>query len=214
MEKVKLIVKTETASLWWGIYGFCEKTGWEDVNIFNDRDEKVGAFCLNGKRYLRNTVENLRSDPADANFALAVDNYLADDKIHYWYYYNDAFDEDFFEVAYDAPRNEKGEKPRYLDIWHPHESIDLSTIEHAVKDFAGRFLKLSNIDIQIEEGEGFEESLKSYQEHIKHFGPDGQINVAFTDELVKHLSALWNKSADETLDKLRKSVDTNRGRNQ
>jgi hypothetical protein len=207
MDRVRLIVRTESANLWWGIYGFCEKTGWEDLNIFNDRDEKVGAFCLNAKRYLRKGVEDLRTEPSEDSFVRAIDKYLADNKIHYWYYYNDdSFDENFFEVPYEAPRNQKGEKPRYLDIWHPNESIDISTIQSAVKDFAGTFLKLDNVNIQIEEGEGLEGSLKSYKEHLKHFGPDGQIEVAFTDDVIKQLSVLWDKSADETLEKLQRSV--------
>jgi hypothetical protein len=206
MDRLRLIVKSESANVWWGIYGFCEKTGWEDLNIFNDKDEKIGAFCLNAKRYLRQGVEDLRDDPNEHNFVHAIDKYLEDNRIHYWYYYNDSFDENFFEVAYEAPRNQKGEKPRYLDIWHPDESIDISTIQSATNDFASTFLKLDNVDIQIEEGEGLEESLKSYKEHLKHFGPNGQIEVAFKDDLVNQLSVLWDKSTEETLDKLRRAV--------
>lgn len=114
MNKMKLIVKTGSANLWWGIYGFCEKTGWEDLDIFNDKEEKIGAFCLNTKRYLRSGVEDLRTDPGELEFVQAIDKYLEDNRIHYWYYYNDSSCENFYEVLYSAPLNEKGENP---DIW-------------------------------------------------------------------------------------------------
>jgi hypothetical protein len=73
MNKVKLIVKTESANLWWGIYGFCEKIGWEDLKIFNDKGEKIGAFCLNAKQYLREGLDDLRSNPDENNFIQAID---------------------------------------------------------------------------------------------------------------------------------------------
>lgn len=46
MDRVRLIVRTESLNVWWGIHGFCEKTGWEDINIFNDKGEKIGVLKL------------------------------------------------------------------------------------------------------------------------------------------------------------------------
>jgi hypothetical protein len=174
MNKVKLIVKTESANLWWGIHGFCEKAGWEDLSIFHD-DKKIGAFCLNTKQYLRSGVEDLRDDPGNKKFVEAADNYLADQQIHYWFYYYDEHDDNFYEVPYDAPRNDKNEKPRYLDLWHPDESIDISTIQSAVKHFAQKFLKIDEADIEIEPGEDFNQSLQSYREHVSRSELKGKV---------------------------------------
>jgi hypothetical protein len=206
MNKLKLIVRPESANLWWGIYGFCEKTGWEDLNIFNSREEKIGQFCLNTKSYLREGVEDLRNNLSEAKFVQTVDNYLADNKIHYWFYYNEPFDENFYEVPYQAPTNERGEKPRFMDIWHSDESIDISTIHSAVTDFATTFLKLNNIEIEIIEGGSLDESFESFKEHQKYFGSDENIDIAFSDKLIEELSVLWKKSPKEVLDKLNKTI--------
>jgi hypothetical protein len=206
VEKLKLVVKTESKNVWWGIYGFCEKTGWEDLNIFNDRGEKIAAFCLNGKRYLRNGVADLRNNPGEENFVQAIDNYIADDKIHYWFYYNDEYCEEFYEVGYDAPRNDLNEKPRYMDLWHPDETIDISTIRSAVKNFAKVFLNAEVTDIEIEPGDTFADALHAYKEYMKDFGPDAEIHIAFSDDLVEKLSAIWGTSTEATEEKLRKAI--------
>lgn len=205
MDRVKLVVKTESANLWWGIYGFCEKTGWEDITIFTDNNEKVGQFCLNSKSYLRKGVEDLRDDTTQDKFVHAIEEYLIDSKIHYWFYYNKPSD-DFYEVSYKAPVNDKGEKPRYMEIWHPDEGIDISTIYSAVANFSITFLELDNADIQIMEGESLEESFKSYKENLKYFGFDGHVDITFSNDLVKDLAALWKKSPEEVLDRLNKAV--------
>lgn len=75
-----------------------------------------------------------------------------------------------------------------------------------MKNFANTFLGLINVDIQIDVGETFEESLMSYKEHLKNFGPGGQVEINFTDDLVKELSVLWDKSKEETLDRLQGAV--------
>jgi hypothetical protein len=107
----------------------------------------------------------------------------------------------FSEVPHDAPRNQKGDKPFYIEIWHPDEGIDISTIQSAVNDFAKTFLKLDNVDIQINEVE-FDVSLNSYMKQ----GHDDQFEVVFTDDLVKKLSVLWNKSTEDTLNRLNRSL--------
>jgi hypothetical protein len=205
METTKLIVKTESANLWWGIYGICDNIGWEDLRIYNDKGKKIASLCLNTKIYLGNGMEDLKNDPNEAEFVQAIEDYLKDDKIHYWFYYNNEFDEDNYQVSYDAPRNEKGEKPRFMDIWHHHESIDLSTIKSAVENFAHQFLKLDNVEIEIEE-EPFENSLKDYKKHMEHFGDGEEIQISFSDEVVNNLSVLWNKSKEETLATLNRSL--------
>jgi hypothetical protein len=200
---VKLTIKPESLNLWWGIYGFCEKTGWEDLNIFNDKDEKIAAFCLNTKKYLSHALVDLRNEPEEKEFVQAVNNYLTDNKILYWFYYNQPGD-NFFEVPYDAPRNDKSEKPRCLDLWHPDETIDRSTIHSAVENFAETFLKLAKVDIEIEEVTEPEELLESYEKHVKLFGSEDPAQIVFSDDLIKKLSITWKLSGEQTLDRLKR----------
>lgn len=98
----KIIVRPESSNLWWRVYGFCEKTGWEDLNLFYENGERIGCLCLNSKNYLGSGIDNLKSNPDEKDFVEAVEKYLADNKTHYWYYYDDIEEDDFYEVPYSA----------------------------------------------------------------------------------------------------------------
>jgi len=177
MRKTKIIVKPQSANLWWGIYGFCKKIGWEDLNLFYENQERIGGVCLNGKGYLRAGLDDLKNDPNGKDIYNAIEKYLDDSKCYYWYYYDDKNDEDFYEVPYSAPKNEKGVKPRYMDIWHPDEGIGISTIETGVKAFAKEYLGIKNSIIEIQNGGSFEESLKSFNENEKLFRGGSKIEA-------------------------------------
>lgn len=207
MEKVKIIVQPESANLWWGIYGFCEKIGWEDLNIFYENGERIGSVCLNTKGYLKACLEDLKDDPDDAEFAEAIEAYLADTKCHYWYFYDNKDDEDFYEVPYLAPRNDQGVKPRFMDIWHPDEGIGISTIETAIKTWATKHLEIEACEIEIQNIESFEDSLDSFKENLELFGDGSKVEIVFADELVDELSELWKKPKQEVLKKLQNSVN-------
>ena len=192
MNKQKIIVKPESANLWWGIYGFCEKVGWEDLNLFYENEERIGGVCLNTKAYLRNAIPDLKKDPEEVFFLNAIENYLLDDKCHYWYYYDiDREDEAFYEVPYKAPKNEKGIKPRFMDIWHPDEGISLSTIESAVNDFIQKHLDIDEYEIEIQNIVSLEESFESFKENEDLFGGETPVGITFTDELIEELSNEW-----------------------
>ena len=206
MNKNKIIVRPESANLWWGIYGFCGKTGWEDLNLFYDNNERIGGVCLNGKAYLRAELDELKNNPEEKEFVEAIENYLVDNECHYWYYYDNKDDEDFYEVPYVAPRNSKGVKPRFMDIWHPDEGIGLSTIDSAVKTWAKQHLQIEDCEIKIENEEPLEESLKSFKENEELFGGNSRVKVKFTDGLIDELSQYWKKPKDEVLKKLESSI--------
>lgn len=202
MKDRKIIVKTESSNLWWGIYGFCDKTGWEDLNLFNDNDELIVRVCLIAKTYLQTEFENLKNSTEEKEYVEAISNYLKDDKCHYWYYY-DTHHEGVAEVACNAPINAKGIKPRFIDIMHPDRGIGLSTIETGVKAFAKKHLGIENCKVEVLCGETFEASLKSFKENEKLLG--GKLNVIekFTDELIDDLSQYWQISREGVLKKLR-----------
>ena len=206
MEKVKIIVRPESANLWWGIYGFCEKIGWEDLNLYYENEERIGFVCLNTKAYLRAGLDDLRKYPVERDFVNAIEKYLADNKCYYWYFYGDKDDEYFYEVPYSAPKNDKGVKPRSMEIWHPDEGIGISTIESGIKSWAKEHLDIQNCEIKIENDESFEDSLKSFEEKEKLFGGESRIEVRFTDELVDELSRHWKKPKAEVLKKLKNSI--------
>lgn len=200
MDSKIIVVKTTSCNLGWGIYGFCEKTDWEDIELFYENGDRIGAICLQTKRHLRTALDELKRDPDEVEFIIAIEKYLVDSKCHYWYYYDeDRNDKDFYEVPYDAPVNTHGIKPRFMDIWHPDEGIDLDTIETGVKAFANKFLGINDVLVQIEDIESFEESLQSFNENQKLFYGEKPIEVVFSNELVKELSVSWKKNEKEVL---------------
>jgi len=206
MQNKKIIVKTQSSNLWWGIYGFCEKAGWEDLSLNFENEETIVRVCLNSKSYLRAGIEDLRNDNEDRDFVEAIENFLEDNKCHYWYYYNDREDKDFYEVPYDAPLNSIGVKPCFMDIWHPDEGIGISTIRSAVKSFAKQYLKLDNCEIEIDGIVPIDESLKSFKENEELFGGNSKVEIKFTDELIEDLSQYFKKTKEEILIRLNNSI--------
>lgn len=202
MKDKKIIVKTESSNLWWGIYGFCDKTGWEDLNLFDENDRFIGGVCLHAKEYLQTELENLIHITDEKEYVEAIGNYLEDDKCHYWYYY-DNDNEEVHEVPYKAPLNANGEKPKFIDILHPDKSIGLSTIKTGIKAFAKKHLGIENCEVEIECGETFGASLKSFKENEKLLGRKFSAIEKFTDELIDDLSQYWQISREEVLRKLR-----------
>jgi hypothetical protein len=206
MDKQKIIVRPESSNLWWGIYGFCEEVGWEDLNLFYENNERIGGVCLNTKAYLRDALQYLREDPEEKEFIEAIESYLMDSQCHYWYYYDDKNDADFYEVTYNAPQNKQGIKPRFTDIWHPDEGIRLSTIKSAVSTFALDHLEIANCQVEIQNGESLEEALNSFDEHKKLFGGETPIKISFSDDLIKELAEHWQLSEELVLKKLTNST--------
>lgn len=206
VDKRKIIVRSTSSNLWWGIYGFCEKAGWEDLKLYYENDERICVVSLNTKAYLRAALEDLRKDPDLKDFTIAVEKYLADDKCHYWYYYDDRDDEDFYEVPFVTPKNEKGIKPRFFEIWHPDESIGLSTIRSAITAFASVHLGINDCVIEFRNIEAFDESLRSYNENEKLFESKSGVKISFDDDMINELSELWQKPREEVLKKLKQSI--------
>ncbi len=197
----KLYVKTESYNLWWGIYGICNKTGWEDLDVYDENDNKLVSFCLNTKDYLREAVEELKDDPEEAEFLEALERYLTDNEIYYWYYYKTQNSENFYEVEYSAPINEDGIKPSFTDLWHPDEGIGLSTIKTAVQAFIKKHFSF-DCEVDIICNISLEEAWKAYNEHFKN----RPLEVSFADELVSELSEYWKKPKEDVLQILKSSA--------
>jgi hypothetical protein len=206
MNQQKIIVKTESSNLWWGIYGLTEKIGWEDIELFYESGERVGYVCLNAKSYLRSSLVSLENKPDEKDFYEALQSYLTDHKCHYWFYYNKKEDEHFFEVPYEAPRNKEGIKPCFIDIWHSDESIGIQTIESAVAEFADKFLKIKDCLVEVKCDVTLEEALVSFKENEERFGGKSTHEIIFSEELVTELSGLWKMNNNDVLKKLKESI--------
>ncbi len=48
----------------------------------------------------------------------------------------------FFEVPFDAKRNDQGVKPSSIEIWHPNAGIDKVAIHEALMSFSSQFLNI------------------------------------------------------------------------
>lgn len=200
----KIIVETESLNLWWGIYGLDEKTGWEDLTLFDEYAEKILRLCLCTKSYLRSVLEDLIDDDSEREFIDVVKKHLSGNVCNYWFCYDEIGDEDFFEVSFDAPKNEKGIKPSYIEIFHPDEGIDIDTIKSAIRIFAKDFLKIEDCTVDVEDF-SLEESIESFKTHQKRFN-NGNMNVLFSDELISELSERWKMKKEQVLDKLNVSI--------
>lgn len=167
----EIIVKTESYNLWWGIYGLCEKTGWEDIVLFDDKGFRIGGLCLHTKNYLREALKDFDTIYDNNKLKKDIKNHLAGNTLSYRYFYFDSVeDEDFFEVPYDAPRNDNGIKPNYIEIWHTDEGIDLNTIEDTVKKFAEKFLNTHECKITIECNVTLEKAIETFKNEQEIWG--------------------------------------------
>jgi len=191
----KIIVQTESYNLWWGVHGLCSKVGWEDLRLFNEDNERLAIFCLNTKRYLRNELLEIKKeqDSEAETLIMAVEKYLVDNQCHYWYNYNEKYEEDgdYFEVPDAAPPNDQGVKPIFVDMWHPDEGIDLETIRSAVKQFAKDLLKIEVEEVEIEHSIPFEEALEVFQEHKD----DLDSKIIFYDDAIAELDLIMKRLA-------------------
>ena len=209
MENTTITARPTSSNFAWGIYGFCEKVLWEDIEIYNQKGERLAFPCLNSKVYLREALPDLRKEPEEQIFVKAIEKYLADNSCHYWYYYDrDGRDsKDFYEVSYWGPKNEAGIKPRSIEIWHPDERLGIESVKSGVKDFLARHLGIKNCEIVVDYncGVSFEESLQEFKEHAALFLGEKSPKVEFSEDLVKELSHKWDQSPEKVLERLRKA---------
>jgi hypothetical protein len=196
----KIVVRTTSADLWWGIYQITSNTGWEDLYLLDENGKNLAWFCLETKSHLWASLQAEKDDLDSLDFTNAVKSYLKCNKIHYWFTYDDKNSDNFHEVDFDAPKNCDGIKPNYIEIWHPDDSISLKTIIEAVENFAQVFLKLINCEVEIEDIPTLEASIESFTTR----GIPGKIK--FSDELIEQLSQVWNLPREGVLARLEKNL--------
>lgn len=143
-----VFAQTESLSFWWSVYGWSPSL-WEDIYIsYKDENgvSQYSATTIDVKGYVKYCVgdsSEYAKDQLDGfceEFNKSIDELLNAEEMFYGYYYDSPTDKDFYEVGFDAPRNENGVKPRYIVIYHPAEKIDIKVVKEAVSKYCRDFL--------------------------------------------------------------------------
>lgn len=195
-------------NFWWGLYGFCPPTDWEDLIFFEKHDAefvRIGAVCVCSRTYLEQGLETLQEDPSEQDFVEEVKRFLQEQSLAYHYYYDEPDDPDFYEVAFEAKRNAKGIKPGSIEMWYPGAGIEMRAVETCTRAFCSTFLNRAVNAVILKDIPPFDEVAKTYQEYRATFH-NGVVQVAFTEELVESLARQWNLSPEEVLRRLRRSI--------
>ena len=196
---MKLIVKTTSCDIWWGIYGLTGKSGWEDLHISYENGEKLCTICLNAKVYLRAGLKELNDSPEQADFIDAVKTYLADNKIHYWHYPGEQVD----EATSPATESENGFKISFMDIWHPDEVIGISTIKTAIQAFAMKFLAIENCEVTFDHVMPLEEAVSTLEETYRLAGYAIPKRRKLSKKSLGEIAEMWQMPEKEVLMKLK-----------
>ena len=149
----KVYVSVRHHNFWWGVYGFCEETDWEDALIYSEPDftgTPVARFCLCARTHLEDVNRLELKYPENEFLIKTIKQFLLGNKAQYHYWYDDPEDDDFWEVPYEAPRNRYNSKPSYIEYWHPSEGLNLQILEESVILFCKKFLHKENIVVDIE----------------------------------------------------------------
>jgi hypothetical protein len=192
-----------------GIYGLSPLTGWEDILLFDHAEasgEELGYTCICTKAYLGNGMEDLEDDPDEAEFVEQIKEYLNDNTIHYHYCFDNPSSNDFFELPYNnLPLNELGVKPRYVEMWHPNEGIDLQVIDECVREFCLRFLDTKVIHVHHIDPVSIDKAVQTYDEHRRRFS--GKVEFEFTDDLIQDMMRQLGKTEEEVKRILKASIN-------
>ncbi|GGA18265.1 hypothetical protein GCM10008018_72780 [Paenibacillus marchantiophytorum] len=193
---------------WWGIYGFSGLEGWEDIIIYEKKDQeytRLGSTCICSKNYLRDGLESLENDAEEKDFVEHIKEHLVGNEIQYYYYYDGPNDEDFYELPYEnLPKNEYNIKPRSFEIWHPDKGINQKTINECVQEICLRFFNIKAISIEYYETVTTEEACLSYLEERTRWANAKEF--VFADNLIEDLMNKMSKSKDEVLKILNNSI--------
>lgn len=202
-----IYVEVRHFDFWWGVYGLAEKTGWEDVIMYVKKGKgfsKIEYMCLCTKSYLRNGLKSLENDSDEKEFAERIRKFIDNDEIMYHYYYDSVQDEDFYEVPFEAERNQHNIKPRSIEMWYPSQRIDYNVLEQSVKAFLKKFLDMDVLKIEYKDIVSEKDALESYIETIEQWA--NCKGITFSDELVQQLEDEWGKPQDKVLEILKSSI--------
>lgn len=169
MERKNIYIDVSHSNYWWGVYSLEKLTDWEDVIIYEKRGrgfKKLAWTCVCSKTYLISGLNELRQDPEEAGFVSKVDKFLENNKIFYNCYYDKREFENFYEVPFEAEKNELGIKPRSIETWYPSEGIDKDVLDNVVRDFCKEFLNIEVDSVFYKDEVSMEEARETYLEEM------------------------------------------------
>jgi hypothetical protein len=194
-------------NFWWGVYGFSNKTDWEDVIMYemvNTEFEKVAWTCICSRKYFESGLEDLENDPDERDLVHKIKEFLSNSDIIFHYYYSNSAEEDFYEVPYEAPRNAYDVKPSSIETWYPSDDIGIEEIERCTTEFCKKYLDIDIVEVKFKETVSRKDALESYVEDMKFFNKHS--GVTFSEELIQQLEIEWNVSKDKVLEILNRSL--------
>jgi hypothetical protein len=189
-EPSDVLVQIRHMNYWWGIYGLCDPTSWEDV-LLHVREpgqsdaRRIGAFCACGRSFFKG-LDELRGDPAEADWVARADRYLAGDRI-------------VPDMARPQLRDPDAGPP-FLDLWHPSPGIDEQAMHDCVRYYALHYLGLEIGKIEYLEVETFDEALESFRELPEVF------DIEIPEQILNTLAARLDTPRGIVLDRIRDSV--------
>lgn len=196
-----IYVSIDSLNYWWGIYELTEKTDWEDINIYvkqNNKFKKVGRICICSKLYFQQALEALKKDIDQKDFVEKICCFLKNNSIMYHYYYDNINDYDFYEVPFEAKRNETNVKPRSIEIWHPSKNIDKSVLDDCIKTFLKKFMHINVDTVEYKDETSYESAIKEYITHLESMEQcDG---ISFSEDLIKDLEKEWKVPKEKILE--------------
>ena len=204
----EMYIDVRHLDFWWGIYGFTRATSWEDLIFYEKKADdfvRIGAVCVCSRSYLASGLADLEDDPREEDFVKEIKQFLQNGVIAYQYWYDEPDAEDFYEVSFEAERNEKGVKPKYIEMWYPGDGIDMHAVEVCTIAFCAKFLNMQVSTVHLKDAPPFEQTAAEYRKHMAIFS-DGPVPIAFTDELVEALGKQWKMSKEDVRKILLRSI--------
>lgn len=207
MPKNIIYVDVSSLNYWWGIYGLTKKTGWEDIIMYikiGNKYKEIGWTCVCTRSYLQYGLDDLEKDDDEMDFVEEIKGFLANDDIKYHYYYDNIKDRDFYEVPFEAEKNEEKVKPRSIEMWYPSDGIDKEVLDDCVKAFIKKFLGINVEEIKYRDIVSPEKAIEEYVEEMKNWQQCKKIS--FSDELIETLKEEWKVPKEKVLQILNRSI--------
>lgn len=150
---------------WYGVYGFCEKSGNDEVVIYSDleRNNQLAYFEITAKDVLEHlvTVEDI-----DITVREEIKQFLdSSDDVYYSYIYPRDEEDFLYQVKHQAPLNDKGQKPIYIDVWFKHISnFDLESLSECIKILMRKFFGEEVDEIVLLDRPDYKDAKAEYEE--------------------------------------------------
>jgi hypothetical protein len=161
----KVYVDVRHSLFWYGVYGFCEKSGHDEVVIYSDleRNNKLAYFEITAKKSLEYLITE---EDESITIREEIKQFLdSSDEVYYYYIYPRDEEDLLDQVKHQAPLNDKGQKPVYIDAWFKHiRNFDLETLGESVKVLMKKFFDEEIDEVEVLDWPDYEEMKMEYEE--------------------------------------------------